>query len=225
MKDRLNRIEAELNQLVGKRNLLKEQIKNKQISLKKLQEEHVYTQEARTVIQKVAKDTQKQLEYRLSHLVSLAMESVFDDPYELKVEFVERRNKTEIDLFLEKDGERVEPMLSCGGGVVDVIAFALQLSILCLITPKVRNTLILDEPLKWLKGGDLPEKGSLMIQEISDKLGIQIISVSHSPEIIEASDHVIAITQKKGISHVQSEKLLRSRKSRRNTRTRSKRPA
>ncbi|NIU00181.1 MAG: hypothetical protein GWN01_04340, partial [Nitrosopumilaceae archaeon] len=51
----------------------------------------------------------------------------------------------------------------------------------------------MDEPLKWLKGGDLPIKGSHMIKEISKKLGIQIIMISHSPELIEGADRVFEV--------------------------------
>lgn len=204
MNDRMRNIQSLVDQRKGKRDLLKEQIIMKRKEIKETKEKHQITKKAHVIIQRVAKDTQEQLQYRLSNLASLAMESVFNNPYKINIHFVERRGKTEVDVMFERDGQEVEPVFATGGGAIDVAAFALQMSIMCLITPKVRNTLILDEPLKWLKGNDLPDKGSQMIKSISEKLGIQIISVSHSPEIIEASDNIISIAQTRGVSYVAS---------------------
>ena len=161
-----------------------------------------YCEKAQVVIQKVARQTQEELEYQVSELVTLAMSAVFPDPYELKLEFNLRRGRTEADISFVRDGVEIDPMSASGGGAVDVASFALQVSLWSLQVPRNRRVLYFDEPLKFLKGKNYPEKGARMIKEISKKLGIQILMVSHSPELIEGADRVFRVTNKKGISLV-----------------------
>ena len=161
-----------------------------------------YTEQAQRILREVAKLTQDQLQYRITELVTLAMSAVFNEPYELKLEVVLRRGKTEIDLYFEHDGKRIDIEHSSSGGVVDVAAFALQISLWSLQKSKTRAILILDEPLKWLKGQDYPEKGAAVIQEIAHKLGIQVITVSHSTEQIESADRVFKAEMNEGISNI-----------------------
>jgi hypothetical protein len=54
-------------------------------------------EKAKKIIQEVALKTQQQLSYNISGIASMALETVFDTPYELHLEFVERRSKTECD--------------------------------------------------------------------------------------------------------------------------------
>lgn len=164
-------------------------------SLKKkgarLEQEVAECEEAQLIIQTVAQSTQAELQYRISELGSLAMASVFDRPYKLKTEFVVRRGRTETEFWFTRNEKLISPLLSSGGGAVDVASFALQLTLWTLRNPRTRPVILIDEPLKWLKGGDLPEKGAQMIQQISEKLGIQIIMVSHIPEQKAGADRRI----------------------------------
>lgn len=157
---------------------------------------------ARLILQESAKITQEQLQYRVSKLVTLAMESVFPDPYELALDFEDKYGRISANLSFVREGEHINPLEASGGGSVDVGAFGLQMSLWTLQVPRTRNVLILDEPLKWLKGGSLPEKGAQMISEISHKLGVQIIMVSHIPDQIEHADKVFHVRKNRGISVV-----------------------
>jgi len=171
--------------------------------LRKWRRQAMYAEEAQLIIQTVAQQTQQQLKYHISELVTLALASVFEDPYEFEPEFVQRRGRTECDMWFVRNGVRIDPMDSSGGGAVDVAAFALQVALWSIGNPRARNVLIQDEPLKWLKGGDLPEKGARMIKEISTRLYLQIIMVSHIPDQIEGADKVINVKLKQGKSVVQ----------------------
>lgn len=149
-------------------------------------------EKSRVVVQKVAKDTQEQLEYRISNIVSLALASVFADPYEFKVRFVERRGKTECDLLFVRDNEEYDPINDSGGGPLDVASFALRLAFWTM--NKTRPVFILDEPFKNLSV-DLQEKCSEMVKILSEELGVQIIMVSHLPMIIQSADSVIPVNE------------------------------
>jgi len=146
--------------------------------------------EARIVIQDTAQKTQANIEYRLASLVSMALASVFDDPYEFVVAFQQKRNQTEAELLFSRGGELFSPMESSGGGAVDIASFALRLVFLSLST--ARKVLVLDEPFKYVSVDKQPAC-SEMLKQLSEKLGIQIIMVSHLPEIITAADNIIKI--------------------------------
>ena len=148
---------------------------------------------AREVINIVAKETQQQLEMRITNIVTMALAAVFPDPYEFKLVFNERRNQTEADLLLVRNGEELSPVDGAGGGVLDVVSFALRIAVL--LMSGYRRVIILDEPFRHLSA-DLQSKASEMMKMLSDKLGIQFIMVSHEEGIIDCADNIITI--KKG---------------------------
>jgi len=67
--------------------------------------------------------------------------------------------------------------------------------------PKSQATLILDEPLRFLSA-DHQEQASVMIKEISQKLGIQFIIITHEPILASYADKVFETKIRKGITQV-----------------------
>jgi DNA repair exonuclease SbcCD ATPase subunit len=158
-------------------------------------------EQAREIIREVGLATQQQLQFHITDITSLALEAVFDDPYALVTEFIDRRNKTECDLYFERDGDLVDPLTASGGGAVDVAAFALRVASWSMQNPKSNNVLILDEPFRYLSV-NLLSKASEMLKQISKELDLQIIMVTHSPELVEAADTVFEVTLKNKVSSV-----------------------
>jgi len=158
-------------------------------------------EKAREIIREVGLKTQQQLSFHISDITSLALEAVFSDPYKLVVDFVQRRNKTECDLYFDRDGNRVDPLLASGGGAVDVASFALRIASWSMQRPKSRNVIILDEPLRFLSANH-QEQASQMIKEISEKLGIQFIIITHEPILASYADKVFETKIRKGITEV-----------------------
>ena len=187
----------------GERKRVRTDLKGYRQEVRRLVTEVQNVEKARLIIQRAAQMTQEQLQYHISEITSLALAAVFDDPYKLGVEFVQRRNKTECDLFfIEKWTEgRFDPLSATGGGSVDVSAFALRVALWSLQRPRTRNVLILDEPFRFLSTG-LMSKASIMLKEIADRLTLQIIMVTHEKKLIECADRVFRVRQKKGISKI-----------------------
>lgn len=160
------------------------------------------------IVKQVGLTTQKQLEYHLSEQVSLAMEAVFDDPYHLKVNFQEKRGKTEVELLFCRRDMEFPPIGSAGGGAIDIASLALRIAYLSMRRDKkIRPFLLLDEPFSRLKGEDANKKALAIIQEISRNLGLQIIMVSDErvprEDIISNADKVFETSQnRKGESRV-----------------------
>ena len=93
----LTALRTQLENKKGAYNLLQDQLSHLKSKVDTLTLELNDVQEARIIIQIVAKQTQQELEYHISHVVTKALESVFDDPYQFKLEFALRRDKTEAD--------------------------------------------------------------------------------------------------------------------------------
>lgn len=190
-----------LERMKGRRQEIENNIIATQLDLKQKQKEHRRHEQAREVIQIVALKTQEKLSYHISEITSLALNTVFQDPYALTAEFVQRRNKTECDLYFVRNEEKVDPLSASGGGAVDVAAFALRVASWSMQRPRSRNTLVLDEPFRYLSANLLPLAGE-MLKQISERLKLQIIMVSHCEELIDAADKVFQVTIKKGKSTV-----------------------
>jgi len=156
-------------------------------------------EEAKTVVQQVAIKTQEQLQYHISDITSLALEAVFPEPYKLELKFETRRNKTECDILFTRDGLEIDPLEASGGGVVDVAAFALRIASWSLSQNKTRPTIILDEPLKWVSEG-LKESAASMLKQVSAKLGIQFIVVTHEPKLTQYADKIFEVKKKRKVS-------------------------
>lgn len=158
-------------------------------------------EEAKEIIRAVGIKTQEQLSFHISDITSLALEAVFKDPYELKVDFVQRRNKTECDLLFVRGDSVVDPISASGGGAVDVAAFALRIASWSMMSPRTRNTIILDEPLRFLSG-DNQDRASAMIKEISQRLGLQFIIVTHESILASYADRVFESSIRKGVTKI-----------------------
>ena len=166
-----------------------------------LQKEIKYSEQARAIIQQVARETQEQVQFHISDIVSMALETIFDKPYDFVVDFTIKRGKTECELYLKRNGHRVNPMNCGGGGVVDVVSFSLRIALWTLQTPRSRKTVVLDEPFKWLSKDLLPRACELL-QEVSRKMELQLIIITHLDELMEGADKIFNVSIRKGVSHV-----------------------
>lgn len=157
-------------------------------------------EEAQTFLQQVAKDTQEQIRYHLEDIVNMALDTVFPMCYTFRIVFEIKRNKTEARLCLFDGDKEIDPMYSNGGGVKDILTFALRVALL--LISKNRRVLILDEPFKFISA-DLKENAFQIMRRLSTELGIQIIAVTHDEGMIEIADKVIRVSKKEGVAYVE----------------------
>jgi len=157
-------------------------------------------EQAQKIIQIVAQQTQEEFQFHLSDMVTMALEAVFGRSYIFKVSFIIKRNKTEAEIALfTKDGDQVDPMTEVGGGVVDITAFAIRVALWAL-SPS-HPTIVLDEPFRFLSRDFQPKAGQLL-HDLSEKLGLQFIMVTHNPDLVEASDRVFEVVNQNGVSRI-----------------------
>ncbi len=198
-------LRIKLERRKGQKIQIEKNIESLEVSLSQSRKDLRAHTRAREVIKKVGLETQQQLSFNISEVTSMALNAVLDKPYELEVEFVEKRNKTECELWFARNGDLIKPY-DAGGGALDVAAFALRAASWSMQFPRTRNVLILDEPFKHLKEEESNRKVLEMVREISSKLGLQIIMVSDErisrEATIEAADKVFETSIKKGVTNV-----------------------
>lgn len=197
-----NNLKSRIEQLKGEK---EKNYRDLQTHLKELvhyNQEFKYYEQALELIKIAAKETQNKLQYHISDITSLVMESIFDDPYTVDIDFVERRNKTECDIKLIKNDNPIHPYEGVEGGGLDVVSFALRIASWSMQNPKSARVMILDEPFKHLNIPN-PERVGKMLKEISNKLNIQIIVVTHQKFLLDYADKGFLITMKDGISQVE----------------------
>jgi len=128
--------------------------------------------------------------------VQLALDAVFPGAYEFCVQFDLKRGSTEARLVFLEHGQEISPLDSAGGGVADIVSFALRLSVWSLGSSS--KIIILDEPFKYLSK-DLQDRAGEILRCLSQKLKLQIIMVSHCSEMVSISDKVFSVQlEKKG---------------------------
>ena len=151
-----------------------------------------YAENARVVIQEVAVRTQQNLQYHISAIVTNAIKSVDPDWPEYEIEFVTRRNRTECDILFVEGEARQHPLDSSGGGAKDIASFAQRVSYWTL--KRNRPTLVLDEPFRDVSP-DRQDRVSEMLSDVCNKLGLQIVMVSHAENINVAADKTFLTTK------------------------------
>lgn len=204
--ERLRNIRDRLMQRKGVKDRCEAEIHTLREKLRTLKMQALRVSQAHHILQDVAQQTQKGLEFHLSTMPSMALRAVFpDNPYELSVRFVTRRNQTEVKIVFERDGEEVFPGDESGVGPVDIASFALQIVLRSIQNPPSHPILFADEPFKNLSSGYMGAASS-MLSMLSQQTGMQLVIITHKEELLEAGDRIFRVTMQDGVSHIVQEK-------------------
>jgi len=184
-------LKKKANLLEAKKELLSQQLVEKQERRNSYAKRLEASQKARIFFQEIATLTQQKVEKRISSIVSMALEAVFPEPYKFVLEFIPKRNQTECLLLFEKNEERIKPIDASGGGTIDVASIALRIAFLTL-NKKARRIMLLDEPLRFVSKNYIDRCGELL-QLLSERNKIQFIIVTHLDELIDYGDKVFEL--------------------------------
>lgn len=150
-------------------------------------------EQAQVFLQKIAQDTQGNLKFQIEDIVNLALETCFPNEYKFQLQFNIARGKTDAELVFisQKTGRQIDPMNASGGGVVDLTSFALRIASYAL-EQGIDNVIILDEPFRFISR-DLQVRAGEILKTLSEKLGLQILMVTHIGEMIDIADKVFEV--------------------------------
>ncbi len=155
--------------------------------------------EQREIARKAAGLVQDNLAAKLSGIVTKAISTVFEEPIEFVVQFVERRGVSECDLSLKIGEDYYDILNEQGGGVADVCSMCLQMAFIMM--SQVNRVLVIDEPARHM---DVvaQERFIAVLKQLCQELKFTIIMVTHSQAFSDNADKVFTVTKKGGISYV-----------------------
>lgn len=141
----------------------------------------------------VLSDTQrKELEQKVEALVDYGVQMVFGPTYRFKVTSELRGKAVRTEFWLVENDLTLPLLDATGGGIGDVVSFLLRVVILCLARPVQRRVLVLDEPFKFVSASHFQTLTALL-KELSDTLGLQLIMVTHKPELLDAASTIVRV--------------------------------
>jgi DNA repair exonuclease SbcCD ATPase subunit len=203
---KITNFKTKLNRAEGRLSAIQSDLEKEKFELKSKEIRQVAVEEAHVFLQKVAKDTQEHLKFHIEDIVNLAINTIVPEKYDFKVAFEIKRGQTEADIHLLKDGNQIDIMSGSGGGVVDIVAFALRIAAWTL--SKTDNVIILDEPFRFISKNLQPKAGE-MLRALSHRLKVQFIIVTHNAEIVDISDRIFEVTQKDGVSMINAHTITK----------------
>jgi hypothetical protein len=175
-----------LDEIKVRKEILEGAKKRFQRQLKEFEDEMECLQEAKSIFQKAATMTQNHLAEHLSGIVTKSLRTIWTDSnIEFKTKFVERRNTTECDMWIEEDGHEFSLLDSRGYGVVDVVSFSLKVAYILL--HNCDNVIVIDEPFRNCSR-DRHERISMLVKELSEELDMQFIISTHMTQLKEYAD-------------------------------------
>jgi len=152
---------------------------------------------AKWVVSEVVRLTQDNVKAYIEELVTMALVAVFERDYKFIADFSMRDNRSQCVLKVQEgDWEPYIPKDDQGGGILDIISFALRVVLWSLEDPPSENFFYLDEPMKFVGSGtsEEVERAVEMLREVSEKLGIQLIINTHEAALAAAADRIFQVT-------------------------------
>lgn len=155
--------------------------KKEQKELDKCKKELGHIIDALKIAQEGAEQIQQKAHEQISSIVNKCLETIFQNPYEFKIKFSQKRNKTEADLTFIRNGREIKDV---GGGILDVTSFALRLCSILFSQKTLRPVMLLDEPFKNVSRskGYLDKIPEMMIT-LAEEFSVQFIQVTHVDEL------------------------------------------
>lgn len=139
-------------------------------------------QEARQLVSEIIKNTAQRIQtnahQQIAAVVTDCLQSIWGYGVRFGIVFEQKRNKTETSFVIYDQFQNEIDPLSDGGGLIDVVSFALRLCCLVMTIPAKRRLLLLDEPFKHLSI-EHREAIAQLLERLARDLEIQFVLVTH----------------------------------------------
>ena len=193
--------------IIIKKNLILEEEYLRNILLdkenkEKIEKESLVLKELKTFLLQISANYRESICSLFTSLVTEALTSIFEKDIKFEIRLYSYRNEPAVDIAVIEDGLEVDPQKSCGGGINDIISLVLK--VIFIYLKNSNRVLILDESLKFLSRNYL-EQASSFLRDISERMNLQIILVSHKPELEVGCDNLITIEKENNRSVITNE--------------------
>lgn len=133
---------------------------------------------------------------KMAALITYGLKTIFDDQNLTFVPEISKKNeKIFIDLKTHNDGIEAD-YRSFGGSVATIESLLIR--VLCILKKNLARLMLLDETFAAV-GEEYIANTSKLISELSKKLGIDILLVTHQKEFQHGADHIYRIRDNKGL--------------------------
>ena len=158
--------------------------------------------EAINFIEKAANHQRSLIKDKIESVITDALKEIYGDEYEITFDYTMKRNKTSVDIYLTKHtklGDIIRKQGGFGGGVSDVISLPLKLLVLLALQTNDK-ILIADEPGKHMD--QRVDKFGYFLRNICDKLGVQLIVLTHHQCLSEFANSVYEVSMQNKVTTV-----------------------
>lgn len=186
IQDRVQALEKKVIVQKAQRDSLLSRISTVENELTQLSNDIEDLEKIHAVITTYAKTYQEGFLRQIEDVVTTGLQAIFETDMVFTIEQVVSGKRLEVKFSLTTGDLTTGVMDARGGGVGAVIGFLLRVAILLLV-PNQRKLLVLDETFAQLSVEYLPAL-SEFIRQLVDSTGIQVIMVTHQPELTEAAD-------------------------------------
>lgn len=198
-KHRLKQMEDDYNRQLAEQNLLIKQKEEEELKIITDRELKTHLEKVNILLVNTAEAAREAGRQRMEKVVTKALQSVFGPDFWFEIDMDEAGGKP-IARFLVcsigENGEEVknEPQDARGGGINDIVAFAVQVATLVVYNePKIQGPILLDEPGKHVSEEYVVKFGDFL-EFISKTFGRQINMVTHQAHLAATANSTL-VTQ------------------------------
>lgn len=171
----------------GQYELLDRQRRESLAKRHELQEEEVTHDSALAVLQELESAWRGKYEDALAALGGQSLSTIWDKPYDVKLETTIKRGVAYLDIVLVKDGKRVRIKGGSGGSIAQVLGATLAIIVTLSHSPALRPLLVWDEPFNMVAAAQRPALCAVL-RELTDRLELQSLMSAHEEELLDAAD-------------------------------------
>jgi DNA repair exonuclease SbcCD ATPase subunit len=204
IKNQIQSLNNDLHIKLGKREALVSRLKICENRLAEIDAETTKLTKASLFLQTLSDTTRQQIIDKISAIVTDALQKVKDTNLEFKMILSTERNQIDVKFVVVDKLTRQEYDIldSCGGTIADIVTFPLRIALLVKWDPVLSKVLIMDENFKFVSVAD-QEPLADFIRQISEKLNLQILLVTHSQVLSNKAHKIFGVIKNDGVSIVE----------------------
>jgi len=194
LQNKLEDIKKDKDEIEGKLSLLSEQFTDCEQKVHEIKTKRELYTKSVELVNLVQKTSREKIKKGFEKIVTYGLRSIYRDDYRFKLEFGRRGNlgELEFNIITPQCKEAFDPLLTSGGGILDIISVALRVALLESVIPKNNGFIIFDESFKHLSQ-DYIENAKNFLRAITKKMNRQIIMVTHKEQFLENANKVIKL--------------------------------
>lgn len=205
--NRTSRIQKVKEYVLAKRaelNSVNHSIKHLDLQLSEQEKMLALLEKSLLALQKLTDLKKKETTEKIENIISYGLQTIFEDSsYKFKILDSIKRKQVVYDFRVFSDSfssdEGVSILDSRGGGVISIVSFLLRLVLMCMVDKKAERFMALDEPFSALSE-NYHENLVAAVKQITEKLGVQLLVVSHQKSLDSFGDVVYELRQVNGVT-------------------------